>query len=287
MQDQRVLFAAAFTVCAWASAFIVIRSVHSAFTPGALALGRLLVGSTALSFAMIVRGSWVSATRREWALVSLCGVLWFGAYNVALNGAERRIDAGTAAMLVNVGPILIALLAGWLLHEGFPRRLLVGAGIAFCGAILIGVATTSHAPSDLWGVVLCLIAAGAYAIGVTAQKPALTRLPALQVTQMACVIGALVCLPFSGQLLTGLGHAGASHVVEAVYLGLVPTAAAFGTWAYALSHTTAGRMSVTTYLVPPLTILAGWPLLGERPPALALLGGLLALSGVALTRRRG
>ena len=52
----------------------------------------------------------------------ICGVLWLGVYNVALNAAERRVDAGTAAMLVNVGPILIAILAGTLLHgEGFPR----------------------------------------------------------------------------------------------------------------------------------------------------------------------
>ena len=49
-------------------------------------------------------------------LLVVCGVLWFGAYNVALNAAEQRVDAGTAAMLVNVGPILIALFAGLLLR---------------------------------------------------------------------------------------------------------------------------------------------------------------------------
>ena len=52
----------------------------------------------------------------------LCGALWLGAYNVLLNAAEQRVDAGTAAMLVNVGPILIALLAGLLLHERCPAR---------------------------------------------------------------------------------------------------------------------------------------------------------------------
>ena len=44
--------------------------------------------------------------RREW-LLGLTGVAWFAAYNVALNAAEQRVDAGTTAMLVNVGPILI------------------------------------------------------------------------------------------------------------------------------------------------------------------------------------
>ena len=75
------------------------------------------------------------------------GLLWFGVYNVALNAAEQRVDAGTAAMLVNVGPILIALLAGLLLSEGFPRTLIGGCAIAFAGTILIGVATSDAALS--------------------------------------------------------------------------------------------------------------------------------------------
>jgi drug/metabolite transporter (DMT)-like permease len=48
----------------------------------------------------------------------------------------------------------------------------------------------------------------------------------------------------------------------------------------------AGRLGVTTYGVPPITIVMAAILLGEAPPALALAGGVLALAGVALTRRR-
>ncbi len=70
-----------------------------------------------------------------------------------------------------------------------------------------------------------------------------------------------------------------------VYLSVFPTAVAFTTWAYALSRTTAGRMGATTYLVPPLAVLMGWMVLGEVPPALALLGGALCLVGVAVSRR--
>jgi drug/metabolite transporter (DMT)-like permease len=71
-----------------------------------------------------------------------------------------------------------------------------------------------------------------------------------------------------------------------VYLGVVPTALAFSTWAYALSRMDAGTLGVTTYLVPPIVILLGWLLLDEVPPALALLGGAICLSGVAISRRR-
>jgi drug/metabolite transporter (DMT)-like permease len=35
----------------------------------------------------------------------VAGLLWFGAYNLMLAAAEQQVDAGTAAMLVNVGPV--------------------------------------------------------------------------------------------------------------------------------------------------------------------------------------
>ncbi|GAB7190895.1 DMT family transporter [Kineococcus sp. NUM-3379] len=280
-----VLAAVLVTVLAWASAFLAIRAVRDDFGAGELALGRLAVGTLALGLVVAARRRWVRPTRREWALTAVCGVSWFAVYNVALNAAEQRLDAGTAAMLVSVGPVLIALLAGAFLGEGFPRRLLTGAAVAFAGALVIGAATSRGSGTDLAGALLCLLAAATWAVGVLAQKPVLRRLPALQVTFLACAVGTLACLPFAGGLGGQLLAAPAAATAGLVYLGVVPTALAFVTWAYALSRTDAGRLGVTTYVVPPFTVLAAWPLLGEVPPPLALAGGALALGGVALTRR--
>ena len=71
-----------------------------------------------------------------------------------------------------------------------------------------------------------------------------------------------------------------------VYLGLFPTAIAFTTYAFALRHMTASSLGITTYLVPPLTIVMGWLFLGEVPPTMAYAGGALALVGVAVARRK-
>jgi drug/metabolite transporter (DMT)-like permease len=275
----------AFTLFAWASAFVAIRAVGEDFTPGALALGRLLIGTAVLGALLGGRG-WVRPDRREWTGLAVCGIGWFGIYNVALNAAEQHLDAGTTAMLVNIGPILIAVFAGLLLGEGFPRWLVAGIAVAFAGVVLIGVATRG-AETDMVGVVLCVVAALTYAIGVVAQKPLLRRLPVLQVTFTACAIGALCLLPWMGALADDVGRAPADSIAGMVYLGVVPTALAFSTWAYALSRMDAGKLGVTTYLVPPLVILLGWLLLDEIPPALALVGGAVCLAGVALSRRKG
>jgi drug/metabolite transporter (DMT)-like permease len=65
-----------------------------------------------------------------------------------------------------------------------------------------------------------------------------------------------------------------------------PTAVAFTTFAYALARTDAGRLGVTTYLVPPITILLGWLFLREVPPVLAFAGGIVCLVGVGVARSR-
>ena len=286
MRKQSVLAAgaAAVTVVLWASAFVAIRHVGHEISPGALSLGRLLVGSVLLGIFVFTRPRRWPA-KADWKLLLVCGLLWFGVYNFALNAAERRLDAGTTAMLVNVGPLLIALLAGVLLREGFPRQLVIGSVVAFGGVVLIGLSSSSGA-AETWGVLLCLLAAAAYAVGVVSQKPLLARLPALEVTWLSCLIGAVACLPFAPNLVREAADARASTIWWVVFLGVFPTAIAFTTWAYALARTTAGRMGATTYLVPPLTIFLGWILLGESPVALAYAGGLLCLVGVAISRYR-
>jgi drug/metabolite transporter (DMT)-like permease len=281
--DVLPLAAALVTVALWASAFVGVRAAGRDLSAGPLSLGRLLIGAAALGVLVAARRD-ALPPRADAGRLLACGLLWFGAYNVLLNAGEQRVDAGTAAMLVNVGPLLIALLAGVLLGEGFPRTLLAGCAVAFAGAVVIGWATSERGVDAGWGAALCVAAAAAYAGGVVAQKPLLGRTSGVQVTFLACVIGALACLPFAPSLARELGGASTGAIAWTVYLGIVPTAIGFSTWAYALKRTSAGKMGATTYLVPPLAVVMGWSMLGETPPTLALFGGALCLAGVAVTR---
>jgi drug/metabolite transporter (DMT)-like permease len=278
------LLAALSTVVLWASAFVGIRAAGRSLSPEALALGRLLAASGVLGLLALVRREPLPV-RSDLTRIAVYGILWLVVYNVALNEAERRLDAGTAAMLVNVGPILIALLAGAVLREGFPRRLLAGCAVAFAGTAIIAAATSQHGVAASWGAGLCVIAAFAYAAAVVVQKPALRRNSAFQVTWIACTVATIACLPFASVLVQDLSGAGASAVGWIVYLGVGPTAIGFVLWAYALNRTTAGRMGSLTYLAPPIAILLGWAVLGETPLLLAVAGGALCLGGVVLARR--
>ncbi|MFF4033387.1 DMT family transporter [Streptomyces sviceus] len=277
--------AATVTVVLWASAFVSIRSAGGAYSPGALALGRLLAGALALAVICLIRREGLPP-RSAWRGIAISGVLWFGFYMVVLNWGEQQVDAGTAALVVNIGPILIALLGARLLKDAMPPRLLAGMAVSFAGAVTVGLSMSDDGGSSVLGVVLCLLAAVAYAGGVVAQKPVLGSATPLQATTFGCLVGAVVCLPFAGQLVSEAADAPASATLNMVYLGVFPTALAFTTWAYALARTTASRMGATTYAVPALVVLMSWLALGEVPGLFTLAGGVLCLAGVAVSRSR-
>ena len=101
--------------------------------------------------------------------------------------------------------------------------------------------------------------AGMYIIGALELAGAIAmfipRLTGLAATCfVALMIGAVVCLPFTPGLVREVAAAPVSATGWLVYLGVVPTALAFSTWAYALARMDAGRLGVSTYAVPPITI---------------------------------
>lgn len=284
-RDRRALAAVSVTVVLWASAFVAIRSAGEHYGAGALALGRLGSGSLVLLLFLLIRREGLPP-RGAWPGIALSGVLWFGVYMVALNWGEQELDAGTAAMVVNIGPMLIALLGGRLLHEGYPPRLMAGMAVSFAGAIVVGISMSDDGHASVLGVLLCVLAAVSYAAGVVSQKPALRHGSALQITAFGCLIGTVACLPFAGGFAGDLADAPLPATLNVVYLGVFPTAIAFTTWAYALARSSAGKMGATTYLVPAIVVLMSWAVLNEVPGPLTFAGGLVCLAGVAVSRSR-
>ena len=277
---------------AWASAFVGIRAVAPHLRPGPMALGRLLVAVPALALIAFGRRSArpvsLRPDRRTAAMVVLYGVAWFAAYNVVLNAAGHYIDAGTSAMLVNVGPLIVAVVAGFLLSEGYPPRLVVGVSVAFAGIAMIGFdGGLGGVGRDGFGlgIGLALLAACLYASGVLTQKVALRSIDPALATLAGAVVGAVVLSPYLSALVDDLTSAPRAAVAWLAFLGAVPTAIGFSLWSFVLRHASAGSTASATLAIPALTVVISWLLLDEIPTVQTMLGGLVAVTGVAISRR--
>ena len=138
---------------AWASAFVGVRAASRQLSPEALALGRLDDRQRRARPGR-PRAPRAAPSRRDLPAIASAVRLVRRVQRRTERGGARRSTPALAAMLVNIGPILIALLAGLVLREGSPaaaRRVRV----AFAGAVVIGSATSKHGIAPSWSALLC------------------------------------------------------------------------------------------------------------------------------------
>lgn len=282
--DPVATIAIVVTIFAWASAFPAIRAGLAAFGPLELGAVRFAIAAVPAAIFLAVTRPPLPAAGDIWRF----GVGGFGfvaLYTGLLNYGELTVSAGAASFIINISPILTALFATAFLGERFSVIAWGGTLLSFTGIGVIAMGEGEGLRFD-GGALFILGAALMTAINAIVQKPLFTRHNPLAVSAWNMVVGAIALSPF---LPTGLQQAAAadSHgLFAAVYLGIVPSLIAYASWAVALSRLPASRASNFLYCVPPVATLMGFLWLGEEPGLLGILGGALALVGVAIVNLR-
>jgi drug/metabolite transporter (DMT)-like permease len=282
--DVRLLAAVAAAVFFGASAYAAIGDALGWYSPGPLALFRMLVASAAL--ALYAAFSRMRLPRRQdLPAVALAGLLAFALYNVALNYGQLTASAGAASLIIASIPIFTALLAVAFLGERPDALGWSGIAVGFCGMALITVGEGGGFGVNA-GALLVLLAALSASVYFAFQKPYLEKYGSLPFTAYAIWAGALLLLPFLPALVEEVMTAPPRATLAVVYLGIFPTIVAYATTAYVFSRLPASRAVTLEYLFPPVAILIAYLWLGEIPTILSVAGGAVALLGVALVNHR-
>lgn len=237
-----------------------------------------------LGLALAARAPWPS--RRNMVHLAVAGIgiqaLYLGGVWVAI---RQGLPAGTAALIVNLQPVLVAALAP-LIGERVTPRQWVGVALGLAGVVLVIWHKLNLGGSYGPPLLLCLMALLAITAGTLYQKRFVPQfdLRTGQVVQFAAALA--VTLPLAWALEPMRIEWNAHVFVAMAWSVLVLTAGGISLMFYMLRHGRVTAVSSTMYLVPSVTSVMAWLLFGETLGAQAIAGMGVTLLGVYLVVAR-
>jgi drug/metabolite transporter, DME family len=271
----------------WGTTGIAVSLLYGVSETNALAVGfwRLLLSAPALALLarVLVGPNFWRVQRKHLGPIGLIGVAFAG-YQVAYFAAIPRLGVA-AAVLINIcsAPIFTALLARFFLGERLgPTTLAAMAGAIGGTALLVGGAPAAASTADLLiGAGLALSAGACYSLVVLGSRVVAPHYHPLQPITLAFSLGALLLLPVA--LGAGFGSDyGLAGWGLLLYLGLMPTALAYGLYLRGMRSVSATTAAILTLLEPLGSATLAVAFLGERLAPAGLIGAALLLGSMAL-----
>ena len=220
--------------------------------------------------------------------IAATGLLVIGFTNVFLFVGQQYTTSGVAAIVFSLNPILTPVFAAVLLtDERFSVRAGVGMALGLAGVVLVANPTSGGGVS-VSGIAILSAGAVASAFGAVAIRWADTTLSSTART----VWGVPLAAALSHLLSLGAGESLASvsvtptAVAALVYVGVFSGAVAYLAYFALIDTAGATRANLVFYLIPIVSALGGWLLLGEALSAVTLVGFAVVLSGFLLIGSR-
>lgn len=283
---------------AWGLNWPAVKTMLTVIPPfSARALG-LGLGMLVLVALALLRRTPLWPQRAAWPAIGVGGAFTVSVFNICTAFAQLTTSTSRAAVLTFTMPLMSAGLAWWLLGDRPDRRsqgaLALGAlGVAVLAlpvlqALAAAAGGAAGVPAaSLWGLLLPLGAALAWALGTVATKRWPPPGDGTVITAWQLGIGALIAAVaalVAGEQLPAVWPVRVQ--VALAWHVLIATAVAYVLWHRLLASATATVSSLTTLAVPVVGVLGAMVLVGERPSGADWLGFGLVLGGAALALLR-
>ncbi|MFC4449762.1 DMT family transporter [Halorussus aquaticus] len=279
-----------FLAVAWGGSFVAIEVGLESLPPLLFGALRYDVGAAILVvYAAVARDRWLPRTRDDYLAVLVVGVFLITAANGLLFVGQQYTTGGVAAILYSLNPVLTTGFARSLLPGDRLSPLgLLGLVVGLAGVTLVVRPDPANLLAGATGKLLVVGSATSVALGSVLLRRLRPSTDSTATTAWGMFVGAIL---MHGASLAGgepprLADAlGPQVVVPLAYLGVVATAGAYAAYFGLLERHSPVQVNLVSYLVPMVTAVAGWVLLGESLTPVTIVGFLVILAGFALVKR--
>jgi drug/metabolite transporter (DMT)-like permease len=222
--------------------------------------------------------------RGDWVKLFIYGLLFIAITQGAMFGGLLFLPAVTVSLWLNFTPLVVVVLAIFLIKE-FPTRLKWIGVMLFVGGILTYFYPIALSENQEIGLIIMTIGvlanSSSSVLGRSINREAKTN--PIVVTIVSMGVGSIILL-ISGITIQGLPPISFQNIVYLLWLAIINTAIAFTIWNFTLRTLSAMESSIIngTMLIQ-IAILA-WIFLGEAISFQEGIGMLIAASGALLVQ---
>jgi drug/metabolite transporter (DMT)-like permease len=273
----------------WGGNFIVVKSAVAVLPPIGFTFLRFVLATTTLFVLLRLREGSLSLPRRDLVAIMGFGALGFGVYQILWTTGLTTVPAGDSALLIAATPVFVALLAVVAGTDVLTRTRLAGVLMSFAGvAVVIASGPGLTLGGSISGELITLAAAFCWAIFTAYASPYLRRNSPLRATARGTLAGTLVLAPLAILQLRSVDVAalGPEVGLAILYSGFLAAGVSNVIVMNGVKVVGPTRTAALQYLVPFIAVVLAAVILSEPIRPGQIIGGIVILAGVALTRIR-
>ncbi|PID92461.1 MAG: EamA family transporter [Bacteroidetes bacterium] len=271
----------------WGFTFVFFKIAAVSFRPMTIVFQRLFISIFFLfGFAFPAgRLKRIKAADQPWFIL----MAFFEPFMYFLGEANglSRVSATVAAVIISTIPLLVPFVARLLFGERLTLLNKLGLVVSFMGVLMVVMVGRGELSADYKGILLLLLAVVS-AVGYTmVVRRLVDDYPPMTITAYQSLYGLLLFLPifliwewphFDPHAITR------DSLLSLLFLGIFGSGICFILMAVSIRELGAARSNVFANIVPVVTAIVSFFLLGEAMPLLKILGIALTVLGLFLSQ---
>lgn len=201
-----------------------------------------------------------------------------------------RVNAVGTALVIALNPVLVAVVASFIMHEHLGKWRWLGVVLSFIGGLVVVGGGNPAAVLNLdQGSVYLLGCALSWAVYSLVGKIVLAKLPVLFAVWVGMVAGAVMLFIFAlfTEPMYTVLYMPASGWVSLLFIAVFVSAVSYIWYYQGIAALGASRAANFINLVPVAAAIIGWLALGEVPHQYQFVGGAIVLFGLWLVNHSG
>ncbi|MCC7232193.1 MAG: DMT family transporter [Bacteroidia bacterium] len=219
-----------------------------------------------------------------------------GLFGVAVNqllffeGLSRTSNIN-AALIMTANPVMVLIVAAFLVHERISSRRVLGilSGLAGAGTLILMSGSGNHGKADWHGDLMVLTNALSYSVYLVMVKPVMQKYNPWVVIYWTFFFGTLLVIPFGWHELSVVNWNSFTAVVwgSVFYVLFATTFLAYFFNTYGLQHLSPSVVSFYIYLQPVIATIISLLIAQEKPNLLQFVACICIFTGVYLVSTPG